>query len=59
MLTPRLKINYNQMYGLGKHGRFNAQQMQIENPDMSPAEIVGNMKADMVSDIDPLADLFG
>jgi predicted phage terminase large subunit-like protein len=57
--NPAAQDHYNQMYGLGKHGRFNAQQMQIENPDMSPAEIVGNMKADMVSDIDPLADLFG
>src|SRR5208282_5298888 len=27
--NPAAQDHYNQMYGLGKHGRFNAQQMQL------------------------------
>ena len=37
--NPAAQDHYNQMHGLGPHARYNAQQMQLENPDMSPAEI--------------------
>jgi len=56
---PRARENYDKTFGLGAFARYNATQMQIENPDMSLYELVNQAKEDArdPATSDPLADL--
>jgi len=55
---PFARPNYDRVYGLNAYAKLNAQEMQLENPDMSLADIVHNQQQDARETADPFADLF-
>jgi phage terminase large subunit-like protein len=57
---PKMKSFYDQTYCLGKHSKFNVQEMMMENPQMSPQELIQQAMKDSseTSNVDPFGDLF-
>jgi predicted phage terminase large subunit-like protein len=53
--NPKSGSMYNMIHGLGKY----AEQVQLENPEMSPQDIVKSHFESMQETQDPLSDIFG
>jgi predicted phage terminase large subunit-like protein len=58
VVNPKEKAYYDQVHGLGAYAKYNIQEMQMENPDMSSQELAKQAQQDMHSQQDPLADLW-
>lgn len=57
---PFARSTYDRTYGLNRYSKYNAEQMQLENPDMSLADIVNQQRQEAHDPwaSDPLGDLF-
>lgn len=55
---PFAKSTYDRVFGLNSYAKFNAEQAQLENPDMSLADIIHQQQQDVADTTDPFADLF-
>lgn len=56
---PKAKAFYEQTHCLNKFAKLNAQEMMIENPQISAQEALQQALSDGASSEDPLSDLFG